>query len=195
MCDKCKGQISDTFVRSMASTLWAMGWANHAEEHDCYNLSGCEITSVMPEVPEIAYRMAERIAGAIEATNGASLACLFAAAMKADGSPELEHEDYHGEDAEDFGHCLAHMAEGSGISWYDNHKRFELGKYFKNQGAMIVPRSEAVFELQMYADETCKEPSEPDTLCHVCQLPYHDTCANNPNCPCCCDTMARANES
>lgn len=38
-------------------------------------------------------------------------------------------------------------------------------------------------------------PSEraPETLCHVCAVKHHDTCANNPNCPCCCETIARMN--
>lgn len=168
MCDNCKGQISDTFVRGMATILWAMGWSNHTEEHDCCNLSGCEITSCMPKIPEKAYRVAERIAGAIEYANGAGLYLLFSQAMKAEGKPELKHEDYHGEEAMRFGECLAHMAIGSGVSWYDDHEHFTLGEYFKNQGEMIIPHCDgADNELQEYADETCEEETdrEPCTEC------------------------------
>jgi|SRR5271157_2539590 len=30
---------------------------------------------------------------------------------------------------------------------------------------------------------------EPEELCNVCMVPEHDTCANNPVCPCCRDSM------
>src|SRR5579872_1633079 len=123
MCERCKDQVSDTFVKGMATILWGDAWADHAEEHACCNLSGCEITHVMPEIPEVAWRMAERLAGKIEQANGCALAVLFAQAMKAEGRPDLEHEDYHDETAERFGECLAWMAMGAGVSWYDDHPR------------------------------------------------------------------------
>ncbi len=30
---------------------------------------------------------------------------------------------------------------------------------------------------------------EPEELCNVCMIHEHDTCANNPVCPCCRDSM------
>lgn len=39
----------------------------------------------------------------------------------------------------------------------------------------------------------CDEPltESSDELCNVCMVAHHDQCANNPNCPCCRDTIKR----
>lgn len=156
MCDNCKGQISDTFVRGLATSIWGCAWADHVEEHGCYNLSGCEITEHMPEIPEIAYRMAERIMGMIEQANNMHVACLFAAAMQADGKTALEHRHYYDRIAERFGECLGHMAMGTGVCWFDDHNRFDLK----------VPNCET-YGLRVYANETCEEETNRK-LCKDC---------------------------
>ena len=33
------------------------------------------------------------------------------------------------------------------------------------------------------------ESVSEDGLCNVCMVPEHDSCANNPCCSCCCDSM------
>ena len=149
----------DTVVQAMASIFWGMGWADHVEEHKCDNLSGVEITSVMPSIPAEAYAMAERALGAIEHANGMSWPCLFAAAMKADGIEgelrtasngyEYTSYDYRGELAERFGDCLAHMAMGSGVSWTDDHKE---------SGLKVPLCAESVcFDMKLIADERCED--------------------------------------
>lgn len=153
MCNRCKGQVSEVFVRGIATIFWASGWADHVEEHGCRSLSGCKIEEVMPEIPEKAWRMAERFAGMVEQANGLNLPAIFAQAMKHTGR-ELEHADYWSDDAERFGECLAHMGMGSGVSWYDDHPRFKIELTLREPYAMRVPRFEAS-ELQFHAADTC----------------------------------------
>jgi hypothetical protein len=155
MCDKCKGQVSDAFVRGIATILWADAWASHVEEHECSCLAGVKIEEVMPEIPEPAWRMAERFAGAIEQANGLNLPALFAQAMRHTGR-EMVHEDYWGDDAERFGECLAWMGMGAGVSWYDDHPEFKVSIGIREPYAMIVPRAEN-YLLRVRADETCED--------------------------------------
>ena len=153
MCSNCEGQASDTFVRGIATILWGDAWASHCEEHNCVNLSGCKVEDHMPPIPEVAWRMAERLAGMIEGVNG-SLAVCFAAAMRAEGKPDLEHESFHDDTALRFGECLAWRAMGAGVSWEDDHAAFMLPTYPPRE--MKFPHFEN-YELQLYAGETCKE--------------------------------------
>lgn len=156
MCSNCEGQASDTFVRGMATILWADAWANHAEEHDCVNLSGCEVTEYMPEIPEMAWRMAERLAGMIEQANDLNLAACYASAMRAMGREDLTHPDYHDATALRFGECLAWEAMGAGVSWEDDHPPFLIyGGVCKPDREMTIPHFEA-FDLQLHADDTCE---------------------------------------
>ncbi len=45
-----------------------------------------------------------------------------------------------------------------------------------------------------HCDVNGKEPDgvthDVNALCNVCQVQHHDSCAGNPNCPCCCYTSA-----
>jgi hypothetical protein len=61
--------------------------------------------------------------GGYEALSGLEIHCLLAKAAKADmyGS-EYIRDEY----ARDFGHYLAMMSLGHGVSWFDNHARFDL---------------------------------------------------------------------
>ena len=61
-------------------------------------------------------------------------------------------------------------------------------------GCMRDAFSEAGLELVDYsvAQPPKDEEEDADTCCNVCMLSEHDTCANNPNCSCCCDTMENA---
>lgn len=145
------------FINGMAECFWASAWADHCEEAGCYNLSGCEITQHMPEVPELAYRLAHRVAGRIEVRAKYGLASLFALACKADGLPEPTHEDYHSELANRFGWCLAYAAMGSGVAWEDDHAGFaELDvDLYGTEGC-----GEVSMDLQCYAADECEHCEE-----------------------------------
>lgn len=168
MCKNCNELGESGILKGIATVLWGGAWADHAEEHDCYNLSGCQIENHMPEIPEIAWRMAERIAGHIEERCG-SLAVLFSQAMKADAESillgssatlDVKHEDYHGKTAERFGECLCYMAQGAGVSWFDDHAEFPLD----------VPEcaSDLANELMQWAGDHCEEESDSGKVRHDC---------------------------
>lgn len=113
---------ANDIVEGCASILWAMAWADHAYETGCYSLSGCEITEHMPPIPDEAYLHAAKIVGMYEQASGLDIHALLWACLTADGiDAEEEWEDY----AERFGQCLAFMATGTGVSWFDDHAKYE----------------------------------------------------------------------
>ena len=111
-----------SFINGMAECFWAHAWADHCEEAGCYSLSGCQIEHHMPDIPELAYRLAHRVLGRIEERTGYGVASLFRLAMLADN--DGKEVDYDPELAFRFGECLAYAAKGDGVSWFDDHKSF-----------------------------------------------------------------------
>ncbi len=162
-------------VRGVAEMMWAVGWADHAEQHGCASLGGCEITSVMPEIPAGVKDSAEDIVFGIELANEKTIAEILRMAAVADcGEGQAESTLTHwAEDfAERFGNDLEHMTEGSGVSWFDDHARFELK----------VPSVEN--NTQFLAQDLCKEDGRP--ACKRCGV-YGDSsdvkcgnCGKNP---------------
>jgi hypothetical protein len=130
----------DTIIEGMAAMLWALAWADHADEHRCCNLSGQDIMKVMPKVPSEAVVLAEKLVGGIEKVNKMPLDVIFAFACKADGI-QMSRKT-----AEEFGGDLGHMAIGSGVSWFDDHEKFPLKMTYGEN-----------YELRMYADDDCEE--------------------------------------
>lgn len=130
----------------MAQIVWGLSWADHVEEHGCANLSGIEITSVMPEIPEEVYLFCERVLGMYQALNGREEQSLLWMALEADGiNPETLPKNKYNEYEERFGECLAFMALGHGVSWFDDHKEFDLK----------IPDVEAS-EFMILAEEQCE---------------------------------------
>lgn len=112
-------------VSGMADILWGSAWADAMEEIGRgRELSGREITSIMPATPASAYRGAELIARSIEQANGQTLEELYRRALRADADDNGGRHRH--EDAERFGGDLAHMSMGSGVSWFDDHAKFPL---------------------------------------------------------------------
>jgi hypothetical protein len=151
---------SDPIVEGMASTLWGSAWANHAEEHRCANLSGMEITEIMPEIPPEAYAIAKRFIKDIEKANGKSIDELLEDAIEADVAEQSDLSKWKSnvELAYEFGSDLAFMVTGAGVSWFDDHAEFPLE----------VPYHEES-ELQILADEQCEDEGRPQAECgHYC---------------------------
>jgi hypothetical protein len=130
----------DTIIGGMAAMLWALAWADHADEHRCENLSGMDIMKVMPAVPDESVTVANDLVKGIEKANNTPLDVIFAVACNADGIQPSEKV------AEKFGGDLAHMAIGSGVSWFDDHEKFPLA----------MPYGEN-YVLREYADVHCEE--------------------------------------
>lgn len=136
----------DSCVRGIAEILWGCAWADHVEAHRCTNLSGCDILQVMPPIPRQAWAVAERVLGHIEQANpqwSHSWRAMFAAARRADGLPD---EGWSEEEVTRFGNCLAYMAMGHGVSWFDDHEHFPLS----------VPLCAEDSELELLAGDRCR---------------------------------------
>jgi hypothetical protein len=118
----------------------------------------------MPSIPAEAYALAERVLGGIEQANpqwGCNWPAMLDAARRADngwkdgrlplGAVLVENIDgYREENVERFGNCLAWMAMGAGVSWFDDHKKFELH--------VPLCAETGSFDLQLLAGDRCEEP-------------------------------------
>jgi hypothetical protein len=142
--------MKDDFLKGMATILWGLAWADHVEEANCYNLSGCKIEDHMPEIPDLAWKYAEDIRRRIEDENHASLGVLFTRALWADGKDPEKHRNLE----ERFGECLAYQALGHGVSWFDDHEEFPIEIPYVDDALD--------FELQRYAEEHCKHCEEEE---------------------------------
>jgi hypothetical protein len=76
-----------------------------------------------PATPRDYENEAWRLCGQVESANRLSLICIFAAACRADG---VAFETVGDAYARDFGHCVAMQCLGHGVSWFDDHERFDL---------------------------------------------------------------------
>ncbi len=141
-------------INGMAEILWGLSWADHVEEARCRSLSGVRIEKVMPPIPERVFRICEWVADQIEtANNNRSIDALLHDAAWVDGLCEDPKDiwKYLTEPyAERFGNCLTYMAMKAGVSWFDDHARFNL------KVPDVLLGGEHTLDLQIYAAETCK---------------------------------------
>jgi hypothetical protein len=161
-----EASLRTTIRDGAASIFWGDAWAMHAENHACANLSGAEITAIMPEIPTEAVAAADAMIAGYEKANGVSIAELWNRALKADGN-EVS-------DPEHFGGDLAWMAMSAGVSWFDDHEEFPLQAY----------RCENC-DLQFLADEKCEEKTDrvPCLECGCYVAPKDDTVCSNCSAP------------
>lgn len=132
----------DEILNGIVEMLWADAWASHVEECGCHNISGCEITEVMPVPPQEAVDMGYALASLVVEKHGKTLSSMFADACYIDG---LNASDRKLQSR--FGNCIAFEAMGSGVSWEDDYSRPALSKYVHFENC----------DLMMHADETCEE--------------------------------------
>lgn len=108
---------------SMARTLWISAYASYADENPRKRgivraRGGDDWMRIAPDTPPAAHRAAAELGELFVAKNrGNTLNQLAIRAGEADGSLV---------DDEDFGHYLAMMAMGEGVSWFDDHERFDI---------------------------------------------------------------------
>jgi hypothetical protein len=92
------------------------------------SLQGVDWDEDAPGTPDAAEQAARELAELYEAENGVSLDVLWDRALTADGI--TDPDERVGADESVFGRYLAHMAVGSGISWFDDHAQFDLKGVF-----------------------------------------------------------------
>lgn len=110
---------TDDIVNGCAEILWASAWSTHVEETKCTDLSGLDTVEHMPEMGIDVFVEAGKIIGAVEHASGMTAHALLWKCLRADGTdPEKLAWAQH---TVRFGNCLAYMAMGDGVSWFDDH--------------------------------------------------------------------------
>lgn len=140
----------DTILEGMARTLWLYAYADYIEEIGDKSadeqelpraLAGQDWDDVAPETPKAAMKAAKELVKLYEASKGTGdIVELYGLAQTVDMEEDFEFELSQGKigrtvgdrwkiaDAGLFGSMLASMALGHGVSWFDDHKKFELAR-------------------------------------------------------------------
>lgn len=113
-------------AKAAARILFVSAWADY-EERMGRNYPGCELTDEAPETPQATVYLAYELLGGVAVANCASVWSLIEQAKKADRAAGSQIDDADAY-AERFAECMAFMAMGSGVSWFDDHEKF-LGMF------------------------------------------------------------------
>ena len=117
--------LHKTMVDAMGRALFVSAWADRQEERG-KALHG-ELMDLAPRTSTEAKRAALRLEGQFQALNVGGLTVLLYKAAKADGMDAYADGFYVSPDyARDFGHYLAMEALGHGVSWFDDHAKFDI---------------------------------------------------------------------
>lgn len=158
--------LDHTIHAGLARALFVNAWSDREEEAG-RTYPGEDLMDVAPETSDEATLHAAYVIGYIEAANKMPLAALYSQACKADG---VKYEDvcasFRGEPVAptdgkkspdayaealerhttSFGHNLGMMALGTGVSWFDDHERFEVNHGFGPATKFVVPLTEFSLE-------------------------------------------------
>lgn len=152
-------RIRRAVIEGIASVLWGEAWATHAEEHECCNLSGCEITSIMPPIPWRAWLASARLLREVEKAHGTDVETILRRAEEMDANEGISRPYRRYQDASDmprrFGECIAFESMGSGVSWTDDHAEIPFYEVPQDYGTRVC-------DLRFLADVTCEETNDRD---------------------------------
>lgn len=124
--------IEDKIIEGIARTLFVCTYADGIDSGDLEGPAagpGQDWMDIAPPTPHSAFNTAWRLAGKLEQANGMGILSLIYKADAADRG--LKFGDLLGREdcfkyAKDFGSDLAMMALGHGVSWFDDHAKFDL---------------------------------------------------------------------
>lgn len=150
----------ENIIKGIAKVLWALSWADHADECKCYKLSGVEIFDVMPPVPDCADTSARKIARAFEKAGETSLTALF---------EKVVAGGYKGDEL-DFGHNLAHIALGTGGG--DLDRRLVPRVYCEDEGDRMREFADTNCEICLAFDVEVTDYGS----CHAQYFQGHGNC-------------------
>lgn len=115
-------------IEAAARALFVQAYASQQEELESegYESANCagsgeDWTDVAPATTPDALDAARELIHDLEQRNNASLDTLVSRAINVDGLEDIPDGYYS-----DFGHYVAMQAVGHGVSWFDDHARFEL---------------------------------------------------------------------
>jgi hypothetical protein len=111
------------------NVLWLSSWADNEEENG-RTYSGMKIEDVAPPCPASVRKIAKEYVRLLGKVNGVKwklpndiMRCLCYLGAIADNDVRQGAGDTY---SRRFGECLAYMALGHGISWFDDHQCFDL---------------------------------------------------------------------
>ena len=122
--DVSRKEVTAGMLRGIENALWLPAWADEAEGAG-YRLPQTITRETADPMPASVRTAARQVAREMERANGVKISELWRRASEADGRPA---------DPENLGYYLTMQALGSGVSWDDDHERFDV----------ILPRVEAV---------------------------------------------------
>lgn len=109
--------------KGAAAAFFVSAWGDKEEEAG-RSYPGKDLMDVAPDTPDYVMKEAYRFIGALENANKRHIASIFHKAIEADVA---EGKDVKNKDYPDlFGHYLAMEAMGHGVSWWDDHAKFEI---------------------------------------------------------------------
>ncbi|MFK4132200.1 hypothetical protein ACI2KR_07895 [Pseudomonas luteola] len=140
--------------KSIARTLYVSTFADLNDEISQPLSMGKDYFDFAGDTPSTFKLEAARLVGILEQVNGKSINDLYSDAIAADNendTPKLR---------DDFGHGLAMQSLGTGVSWFDNHERFELSFpfYYEVQAASI--NKQALLDLPDFDESALDEEQE-----------------------------------
>lgn len=120
---------NDPILQGAARALFVQAYASRQEERRSEGRKvrvagpGEDWMDVAPKTSRDAVVAAAMLLAKLEERNGGSVLEILYRAARADG---MDGNDTSGQYRTDFGHYIAMQAVGHGVSWFDNHARFEL---------------------------------------------------------------------
>lgn len=146
--DRILARYRSAIIGAMARTLWVHAYVEWVEEDPDENdpdgyqqamdgeSNGLEIDwyDLAPDTPDAALQAANELAELYEVgTDHGDLVELYGFAIHADTGRPLEMDDLIGAGRSEalpgeFGSALANMALSTGVSWFDDHKKFPLAR-------------------------------------------------------------------
>lgn len=121
-------------INGMAHTLWTHACVAYAEQVDRHYRPGPGESweGYIPTMPPHARKAADELAELYEFSEG-NIVELYGTAIEADTGRPYEFDTIGGLARDvsppgDFGAALANMALGTGSSWFDDHRKFELDR-------------------------------------------------------------------
>ncbi len=132
--------MTELIIQSMARTLFVSAYMDASENGELgpdmpRAGQGEDWMDVAPATPDYYTGQAWRLCGKIEQLNGMALICIFSKACIEDGGSfdqivtawrEGELADCQRKYITDFGFFITMQSLGDGVSWFDDHNRFQL---------------------------------------------------------------------
>ena len=113
-------EFTEEFAEGAARAFWVTSWANGVEEKGG-RLPAGDLIDAAPPTPLSAWVAAGELIGRLEQLNGVPIHTLADRAGTADGGDGIMNVD-----ADEFGHYMAMEAMGHGVSWFDDHEKFNV---------------------------------------------------------------------